>query len=315
MKLVLGLVVGLAVGVVGGLLFQQSLPPEEGSVAEKLELATRDLAKANQRVAALEAESGQTSRGKNNFRDRARRIAEDLKAGRDVSVDEVFGAFKPVMQDLAPLFDRIRTRDEKKKLDAIANELVRKYGLDASQEAALDRWVASRAELNAEAFNAVFASEATTFRDIERVTNELRQDEGLDEFMEVVLQGEALDSFREDRMMERVKRVQSEADRNTTRLDNIVDLDEDQKDAVFLVMAQGSRDFDPAMQFDGLGDDSVALGPGDQRMDAINDVLRPDQQQQLETHQQDKRTEAEEDLRAIGLSLPEDWDFYEEAGF
>ena len=315
MKLLLGLVVGLAVGVVGGLLFQQSLPPEEGSVAEKLELATRDLAKANQRVAALEAESGQTSRGKNNFKDRARRIAEDIKAGRDVSVDEVFGAFKPVMQDLAPLFDRIRTRDEKKKLDAIANELVRKYGLDASQEAALDRWVASRAELNAEAFNAVFASEATTFRDIERVTNELRQDEGLDEFMEGVLQGEALDSFREDRMMERVKRVQSEADRNTTRLDNIVDLDEDQKDAVFLVMAQGSRDFDPAMQFDGLGDDSVALGPGDGRMDAINDVLRPDQQQQLETYQQDKRTEAEEDLRAIGLSLPEDWDFYEEAGF
>ncbi len=315
MKNLLGLILGLAVGITGATLFQQSLPPEEGSNLEKLETAQQALKRAQSQIAALEAETGTTSNRKNTVKDRARRIAEDIKAGREVSVDEVFGVFKPAMQDLSPLFNRIRIREEKQQLDAIANELVRKYDLTPSQQAALEKWVSTRAELNAEAFNAVFASETTTFRDIERVTNELRQDEGLDQFMEGVLQGESLDQFREDRMMQRVERVQNEADRNTTRLDDIVGLDEDQKDEVFLVMAQGARDFDPVMQFDGLGDNAPQLSPGEERRDAINGVLRPEQQQQLEDYQQEVRNDAEEDLRAIGLSLPESWDFYEEVGF
>ena len=46
LKQVIGLVVGLIVGVFGGFLFSKSLPPEKGSLEEKMEIARNELAQS-----------------------------------------------------------------------------------------------------------------------------------------------------------------------------------------------------------------------------------------------------------------------------
>ena len=113
-------------------------------------------------------------------------------------------------------------------------------------------------------------------------------------------------------MLDRVVRVQEEADRNVTRLDRIVQLDEAQKDQVFALMARGSEDFVPGMQFDGLGDGAEGLSPGTSREDAIYQVLNAEQRVLFEEHQANRKAEAEAEMAELGLALPKNWDLYDE---
>ncbi|CAN5288212.1 hypothetical protein BH23VER1_BH23VER1_26470 [soil metagenome] len=317
MKNILLLVAGLGLGIVGAILFQQSLPPEEGSLAEDVERSQIALAKAETRIAELEAQTGlgKGERTRRTVADGTRAIAEDIRAGRRVDLDDVFATFKPVLRDLDPLFDRIRVRDQKRRFDSLAGEISRKYDLDPGQEAALLLWFDQKAEENAARYSAVVNDEASGMEDFIRASRDENRDDGLDEFMDGILSGEAREQFREDRMLERVGRVQQEADRKMHRLDTIVGLDESQKDEVFVLMARGSPDFDPNMRLDGIGSDTAPLGAGADRDAAVLEVLRPDQRQVFEQHQADQRAKAEADLSDLGLSLPDDWDLFDRDGF
>ncbi len=317
MRIALTLAAGIALGIVGATLFLQSLPPEEGSLAEQVEHSQLELARAQTRIAELQAQTGMRDgeRTKRTVGDGARAIAQDIRDGKRVDLDDVFSTFKPVLRDLAPIFDRIRLRDQRKIFDALAGEISRKYSMTPEQERSLVLWFENKAGENAARFEEVVTDEKSGLEDFIRISNDLRPDEGLDEFMDGVLQGEAREQFREDRMRERVARVQNEADRKMHRLDGIVDLDEEQKDAVFLIMARGSDDFDPAMRIEGIGEDPSPIGTGADRQAAVLEVLRPDQRQSYERHQAERRAEAEADLAEIGLTLPDDWTVFDEDGF
>ncbi|MGI9242803.1 MAG: hypothetical protein ACR2RV_18545 [Verrucomicrobiales bacterium] len=315
MRQFLGLAIGLIIGVVGAILFSKSLPPQEGSVDERLEVSEHELQKAKMQIAALRAE-GKTGRPSRTTRDGLRTLAEDVRAGRPVDLDDVFKAAKPWMRDMAPLFDRIRVRDQKQYFDTIAGEWTRKYDLDRKQQRALETWLDGKAEENAKAFSDVVESESTGFEDMVRATREFeRQLGGLDSFMGKMLEGEMLEQYQDDRLLERVDRVQREADRKVQRLDHIVELDEGQKDEVFALMARSSNDFDPSMQFEGLEEDSGPLPPGQQRSEAVMGVLRPQQVEAYETHRREQIEEAQRDLGEIGLRLPPDWDLFDEDDF
>ncbi len=315
----IGLVIGLVVGIAGATLYSQSLPPEEGSLEEKIEEGRIALEKAEKRIATLEAETEVIGRSKAGatFRDRTRSIAEDIRDGKLVDVDDVFGAFKPVMRDLSPLFDRIRLRDQKKHFDTIAGEYSRKYDLTPEESAALQKHLEKIAAETAAEYSKVITSESSSFEDFVRASRNVGREDGLDAFMESTLQGEKLEQFRTDRLTEKVERVQGEADRKVERLNTGVVLDEAQKDQVFTMMARGSRDYDPAMQFEGLTGDTAALSAGgsQSRDEAILSVLRPDQREAFEAHREKQREEAEADMRAIGLKLPENWDVFNEGDF
>jgi hypothetical protein len=142
--------------------------------------------------------------------------------------------------------------------------------------------------------------------DLAMASANVRVDDGLDKFMEGTLRGDKLTAFKSDRMLERVERVQQEADMKVTRLDSIVSLDDTQRGQVFGVMARGARDFDPAMQFEGLGTDTAALPSGKSKLDAILAVLRPQQRQAYEAERTKRRDEARKEMEAIGLTMPED---------
>jgi hypothetical protein len=109
-------------------------------------------------------------------------------------------------------------------------------------------------------------------------------------------------------MLEKVDRVQNEADGKLTRLDGIVQLDEAQKGQVFGVLARGSRDFDPAMRFEGLGTDTAPLTSGKSKQDAILGLLRPDQKQAYEADRAKRRDAAQKDAASMGLTLPPTWE-------
>ena len=99
------------------------------------------------------------------------------------------------------------------------------------------------------------------------------------------------------------------------RLDKIVELDEAQKDEIFVVMARGADEFDPSMQFEGLTGDVSSLVPGQSREEAIQSVLRPDQVEAYQQYRRDRFEKAQGELNQIGLTLPPDWDLLDESDF
>ena len=309
MRPLIALIVGLAVGITGAILFVQSMPPKEGSAEERVDRLEAELKRANNRVAALEGSdpSGHKRPGR-TIKDNVRGIAENIRDGKPVTPDDVFRATQPLIRDLAPLFDRIRVRELQRQSDAKAGEIARKYALNPAQQESLKKWLDQNAADEAKRYTDLISQDGTRLEDLAKASNDVRVDDGLDQYMERTLQGEKLAAFRSTRMLEKVENVQKEADMKVTRLDDIVGLDDTQRGQVFGVMARGARDFDPAMQFEGLGADTAALDSGKSKQDAILAVLTPEQRQTYEEDRLQKRITAQKDMEAIGLTLPADFD-------
>ncbi|MEK7952106.1 hypothetical protein [Luteolibacter soli] len=311
LKSLVPLAVGLVVGVAGATMFRASLTGEKGSAEERVAKLEVELKKANNKIAALDDAPRRDGR---TVKDGLRDIVADLRAGRPVTPDDILKLTKPLMRDLEPLMARMRVREEKRRIDSMTGELARKYNLTSSQQEALHKWFEQKSEADAKAWSQIVSSDSTTFEDMIRSTHDVRPDEGLDAFMQTQLSGDKLTQFKTERMAERAQRVEQEADRSVQRLDNIVGLDDQQRDQVFGIMARSSRDYDPAMQLEGIGG-QIGTSPNGGRQEAMMSVLRPEQRQAYEAERQRRRHEAEEDLGAIGLSLPPNWDLLDNDDF
>jgi hypothetical protein len=309
MRTPLSLALGLTVGIVGTVLFLQSFPPPAGSLEEKLDLTERDLAKTKVLLAAAEARAPQPkASGTAVFKDRARSIMEDVKDGKEVRVDDVFKATKPLLRDLNPIFERVHRRNLRRMHESVLAELTRKYKLNPAQQQAIKAWQDQKLEQDMADRRALIESDQTGMQDLIRHDRLYRASDGMDPVMASVLTGEEKDRYQKDRLTERANNVQAEADRRISRLNAVVPLDEQQQDAVFSIMARSSRDFDPSMQLEGVGADSPALPPGQSRDEAIMGILRPEQRQQYEENRIKRRLEAEQEMREMGLRMPPDWD-------
>jgi len=306
------LVIGLAIGGAGVALFTDSMPGEPGSVEERAHQLERELKQARSRIAALEAAEARDGHSPNprpgrTFADGARSIAQDIREGRPVTPDDIFRASKPLLRDLAPLFDRMRVKQQQQMIDSLAGELARKYDLNPQQQAALAKWFEGKAEEEAKRWNFLVTQEHTGVEDLMRASRDLRPDEGIEQFMPSVLSGEKLAAFQKEHLAERAERVQQEADTQVQRLDSIVQLDDAQRDQLFGIMARGSKDYDPAMALENA---TGAIGPtvSGNRQDAMMALLRPEQRAAYEAERERRRVEAAKNLEAVGLSLPADWE-------
>ena len=320
----LPLAIGLVVGGTGAILFQDSLPREAGSPEEQVDRLEVELKEANHRIAALEAASEpqhksvfdrvtgprRTDSGR-ALADGARRIAEDIRAGRAVNPEEIFRASQPLMRDLAPLFERIQIKQQQRIIDSITGELARKYDLTPSAAEALHRWFQEQSNERAKRWTEFVARDDTRMEDLILAAHEMRPDEGLDAFMPSILSGEKLASFQAERWTDRVQRVQQEADMRMNRLDTVVRLDDAQRDQVFGIFARNSRDYDPAMGLQGvLG--PIGPTPAGDRPAAILSVLRPEQRTAYEAERERRRAEATAEMESVGLSLPPGWEMLDD---
>lgn len=301
------LVIGLALGVFGASAFRESLPGEKGSAQERAAKLEVELKRANNRIASLEAADPRARHSGRTTRDGLRDIAEDLRAGRPVTPDDIFRTMQPLMRDLSPIFDRIRIREEQRRTDSLSGEIARKYNLTTAQAESLKKFFAARAEENAKRFSDLIAQEGVTLEQVARASMEVRPDDGLDEFMARTLTGDKLTDFQTERMAERAERVQQEADGRVERLDRIVGLDETQRDNVFAIMARASRDYDPAMGIEGADGSAIGASGGTPR-EAVLGILTAEQRARLDEESARLRADAEEELGFLGLSLPENWE-------
>ncbi|RYD23441.1 MAG: hypothetical protein EOP88_04170 [Verrucomicrobiaceae bacterium] len=314
LRSVIPLVAGLAIGATGAVLFIQSMPPPEGSAEERIGKLEAQLKTANNRVTTLEAAdpTGRNRPGR-TVKDNLRSIADDFRHGRPVTPDDVFRATQPLLRDLSPLFDRMRTKELQQRSDTMAGELARKYSLSGAQQESLKKWLDLRAEEEAKRYTAAISQEGVRMEDLQEAMRDIRLDDGLETFMQGTLSGEKLATFQAERMKEKVNRVQDEADMKVERLDRIVTLDDEQRGQVFGMLARGARDFDPAMQLEGTGTGTALTGKSKQ--DAILSVLRPDQKAAYEAERDKHRAETEKELGSMGLSLPADWNERDFLGF
>jgi hypothetical protein len=322
---VIPLVIGLAVGGAGAVLFQQSMPGDEGSPKERADKMEIELKRAQNRIGELEAEKSSahapqsvierlaTSHdAKRTLADGARRIAEDIRAGRPVSPDDIFRASQPLMRDLAPLFDRMRVRQQQKLIDSMTGELARKYNLAPQQQELLKQWFGKKSDEEAQHWSDLIGRDGTRLEDVMKASQDVRPDEGLDAFMPSILSGDKLAQFQSERLTERAQRVEQEANMNVQRLDAIVGLDETQRDQVFGIMARNSKQYDPQMVLQsGAGGQINAYQTGN-RQEAMLSVLRPDQRAAYQAEQQRRRDEAAKDMEAMGLTLPANWEMFQD---
>ncbi len=316
MRPIIPLVIGLAIGIAGAILFLQSMPPKEGSAEERVDKLEVELKKANNRVAALEGADPQGRRRPGRTtKDGVRSIFENYKDGKPVTQDDVLRAFQPFLRDVSPLLDRVRVRELQRQSDTKAGELARKYSLTPAQQESLKQWFDQNAIDQAKRYTDLVTQEGTTVEDLARASVDVRADDGLDNFMKGTLRGEKLATYQTNRMLEKVNNVQHEADMKVTRLDNIVKLDDTQRGQIFGVMARGARDFDPAMQFEGLGTDAAALPSGKSKQDAIFAVLRPEQRQAYQDAQAKRLAAARKEMEEIGLTLPDDSKMFDPLDF
>ncbi len=305
MRSIIPLIIGLVVGVAGAILFSQSMPPQEGSAEERVGKLEAELKSAHNRVASLEGgNSDSRRRPGQNVTDRLRSIAENLRDGKPVSPDDVFRATQPLIRDLAPLFDRIRIRELQRQTDTKAGELARKYSLNPAQQESLKEWLDQNATDEAKRYSDLISQDGTRLEDLAKASTDAKVENGLEKFMERTLSADKLAAFKSDQMLEKIEKVQQEADMKVTRLDGIVALDETQRGQVFGVMARGAKDFDPTMKFEGLGTDT--LNTRASKQDAILAILTPEQRVVYQAEQTKRRAEVQKELEAIGLTLPAD---------
>lgn len=323
----LPLVVGLVVGGVGVTMFRDSLPGEKGSPEERVQRLEGELKKAQNTIAALEATAGDAGgagrrlvdahgriKPARNFADGARTLAQRIREGQPVTPEDIFRATQPLIRDLAPLFDRMRLKQQRTVIEQMTGEFSRKYGLTAEQQASLKGWFERRADEEAKRWTEMMGREGTRFEDVVRATHEVRMDEGIESFMQGVLPAEKFAAFKTEQLNDRAQRIQRRADAKVQRLDGIVALSEAQRDEVFGIMARSSREYDPAMVLEGARGPIAATPSGDPRT-AMLGVLTADQRVKYEAERQRRREAAAKDMESIGLTLPHDWDLLDDDDF
>lgn len=308
------LVIGLAIGGIGASLFLKSLPGPQGSPEKRAAELEVELKKANNRIAALEDDNPRRRRDTQVFGNSARKIAEDMRAGKNVSPDDILAAFQPFMRELAPLLDNIRVRQEKARIEAKSGELARKYDLTPQQQERLEVWFKQKARDDAQRWSDLVGTPGTTLEDLARESATHRPDEGVDRVMESMLKGDKLTDYNTTRMAEKATLVEQHADTRVQRLNGIVELDDSQRDQVFGIFARNSPDYDPAMKLEGIGGD-IGGTPGGASRDAMLSVLRPEQLEKYNAERERRRTEAAEEMNEIGLELPSNWDLLDQADY
>jgi hypothetical protein len=308
LKKSLGLVLGLVVGCAGGYLFSKSQRPPPGSIQDRLELAEQEAAKSSREARALKA---YVERAEGSGSSKFRRLARDLKDGKDVSFDDILGSAKPWMRQVAPVMERVRKVNEAKWVDARVSEWTRNYTLTVAQRNELRGHFKKRSEENAERITEVINSDQSGFVEFVQATeNDWRDFEETNDLMEGFLKGEELEQFKEERLAKRVEAVQEEADRKLGRLDEIVTLNDEQQAELFRVMARGSEDYRPEVN---PQDYRGATAPLDRvaRDAAINGALTPDQREALNEHRENQLRKVAEQWELYQLAPPKDFDLLE----
>lgn len=309
MRQYIGAIIGAALGVAGGILYMQSMPPPEESQAARAEEAEQELRRAQRELWKLRSRD---VRARRRPTEEARSILEDVRSGRGADLDDIFAITKPWLRDLAPVINLMRVRQEKEQFHRLAGTYGRNYDLNERQQKALQQWLEDRARENAARFVSVLERDSSTIVDLMEVGRESAQNiKGIDAFMERQLSGEALEAFRHDRMIERVASVEAEANGRLNRLDQLVELDSSQEDELFYLMARSSEDYVPSMDIEGMTGAAAPLDRSD-RNAGIQSVLRPEQLEAWELHREERRAEAEQEMREVGLRLPKDWDFFDD---
>ncbi len=310
MRQYIGILIGALLGALGAILFGQSLRPDPGSVQERAEHAEHQLRVAEAQLRSLQG--GRIRADRQRSAEGARDILEDIREGRGADLDDIFAVTKPWLNDLSPVINLMRSKEEKEQFARLAGDYTRKYDLNESQQKQLRQWLDDRATENAERFVNVVANDSSTMYDLMLAGEEAEQNiEGIDQFMEQQLTGETLVAFRADRLQEKIDSVEGEANGRLNNLDSIVNLDASQEDQLFFAMARSSEDYIPSMDIEGMDDDRSALDREGRNV-AIESILTSEQQELLESHRQNRRQNAEEEMRAIGLRLPENWQQFED---
>jgi hypothetical protein len=310
----LPLLVGTAIGAFGATLILRSLAPTKGTPEEQVAILENQLKKANQQLRTWE-DSSPRRRPRGDVRENLSRIAEALKEGREVSPDDIFQSFKPLLNDLSPLTRRFEEIEIKRSAEARAAEYARVYELSAAEQNQVFEHLFSYNNEQAKKVHEMLLSDRVGMHEYMKAVREQNRDTAADKIMESMLTGSKREAFIAERLTEKAEQVQNEADGKVKRINDIVKLDEQQSHQLFLNMAHSSRYYDPRMKFEGVQSGLQPSHQGKNQKQALMSVLRPDQKKAYEAHRKERLEKAREDASQYGVSIPDDWDLDDDIDF
>ena len=109
--------------------------------------------------------------------------------------------------------------------------------------------------------------------------------------------------------MDRIVSVEGEANGRLNRLDQIVDLDAEQEDQMFFLIARSSHEYIPSMEIEGMTGDRSTLDHN-ARNAAIRSLMRPEQQELFDEHRANRHQEVYEEMMEVGLRPPQNWQLF-----
>lgn len=306
------LVACVLLGAFGAGMYQRSVTPPEGTEAYKVFELEHQLLTTRQRLATLEDTNPDgTRKGFEDSMSLLKKIGRDIKAGKNVNLDDIWKISKQQLSAFAPIMMLMQKKDETRRIDSRVGEMARKYHLTDAQQANLREFLKNESNTKQQQIQAVLEDPNSSMPEALRAMRKLERQDNMDSFMEGALQGEKLANYKTERLTQRGERVQQEADLKVERLNQRVPLTEDQKDKVWAIAARSSRHYDPAMQFSGMTPDQGNLPPGKSSYDAMMGVLEPNQLAQVEQQRIERRMKAEQEAAEMRLTLPANFDEFD----
>jgi len=318
MKQIICIIIGIIIGGFGVSLFSSSFEPPVESPQAALEKKDFELRKAKRVIAEYEQEYGKLDRGERNqsMRAKARLLAQQVKRGEELNPNDVFQLMIPMLKDISPLLDVTEQLSQKEMKDALLMSYSRKFGLDKQQLKAVEKHLDAKIEETADLFSEYFDQEGANLYDYAQLQQyDPLLDDELESLMERSLSGEKEEQFRNDRIDQKTKKVTFEADRNLRRLENVVELSEEQKDEAFIVLAKSSQFYSAEMTFDeGVDTDKNALN-NKQRNKEIDAILNLKQRDTLDKLRDKQIRQKYENDERYGIKRQNPHDFYLEQDF
>src|SRR5262245_37270882 len=115
---------GLIIGAAAVILIRGSIPPTEGTPEARILALENELRETRLRLARIDPDLARPdSDASGSLKAGIRAALDDLKAGRPMDLNRAYHALKPMMRELAPIFDNIRRRNERRHLERIAGEM------------------------------------------------------------------------------------------------------------------------------------------------------------------------------------------------
>ena len=287
----LPLVIGLGLGGLGGYFAGQ----HGAAGTEPLTTAQREIVKLQSDLKSSQEAAQKLADEKSALATKA----PDPDAKPDIN--KLFNDAKPLLKSFTAAMEPQRqeaiermTEEQLKRMTALAN-------LTPEQQESLKAYLAKLSDQEKAKWQATLNGDGGLAQLMKMGRNGPNPQKNLDEWAKTNLEGEQAQTYQTARLNEKAKAITDSANSKIETMSTSLNLDESQKDQMFHVLVRTDKNYDPAMQMEGIATTADGTVATESRDEAISAILNPEQQQKYEAQRAQKKQREGGFFKALGL--------------